>query len=177
MKFEKTNIKGAFVIYTDVHEDKRGYFQETFNKREFDKVIPNIEFIQDNESQSTKNVLRGLHYQKDPFAQSKLVRCTQGLVYDVAVDLRKDSPTYLKWQGVLLSEKSGKQFFIPKGCAHGFVVISDDAKFQYKVDEYWHPESEDGINPFDETLDIDWGINKEDAILSDKDKNRHNLVI
>ena len=136
-----------------------------------------MNFIQDNESKSTKNVLRGLHYQCDPFAQSKLVRCVEGLVYDVAVDLRKDSPTYLNWQGVLLDEQLGKQFFIPKGYAHGFVVVSNVAKFQYKVDEYWHPEAEDGINPFDPILNIDWGINKEDAILSNKDKNMNNIKL
>lgn len=174
MKIEKTDIDGAFIIYTDLYKDERGYFTESFNQKKFNELIPDIIFVQDNQSRSVKNVLRGLHFQKEPYAQSKLVRCIEGKVYDVAVDLRKNSPTYFKWFGVELEEHTGKQFFIPKGCAHGFVVLSDYATFQYKVDEYWHKESEDGINPFDPNLNIDWKINIKNAILSKQDQLRKN---
>ena len=176
MKVEKTIIEGAYIIYTDIYFDERGYFTETYNQNKFNEIIPNIKFVQDNQSQSTKNVLRGLHFQKAPYEQSKLVRCIEGKVLDVAVDLRKDSPSYGKYVTVELEENTGKQFFIPKGCAHGFLVLSDVATFQYKVDEYWHPESEDGINPFSSSLNINWGISKEDAIMTDKDKNRKEFI-
>jgi len=172
MKIEKTIIEGAYIIYTDIYFDERGYFTETYNQNKFNEIIPNIKFVQDNQSQSTKNVLRGLHFQNAPNEQSKLVRCIEGKVLDVAVDLRKDSTSYGKYITVELEENTGKQFFIPKGCAHGFLVLSDVATFQYKVDEYWHPESEDGINPFSSSLNINWGISKEEAIMTEKDKNR-----
>jgi len=172
MKVEKTIIEGAYIIYTDIYFDERGYFTETYNQNKFNEIIPNIKFVQDNQSQSTKNVLRGLHFQNAPNEQSKLVRCIEGKVLDVAVDLRKDSTSYGKYITVELEENTGKQFFIPKGCAHGFLVLSDVATFQYKVDEYWHPESEDGINPFSSSLNINWGISKEEAIMTEKDKNR-----
>ena len=173
MKIEKTNIEGAFIIYTDIYFDERGYFTETFNQKKFDEIVPGIRFVQDNQSQSSKYVLRGLHFQKEPHAQSKLVRCIEGKVLDVAVDLRKDSSSYGKWVSVELEENTGKQFFIPKGCAHGFLVLSDIATFQYKVDDYWHPECEDGINAFSRSLNIDWKIdNKDTIIMNEKDINR-----
>ena len=174
MKVEKTDIIGTYIFTPDVHRDERGYFMESFSKEKFDKVIPNINFVQDNESSSTQGVLRGLHFQNEPYAQSKLVRCVQGEVYDVAVDLRKDSSSYMQWFGVKLSPENAKQFFIPKGCAHGFVVLSDKATFQYKVDEYWHPESEDGINAFDPKFEGIWpeGITSDNVIMSEKDRNR-----
>lgn len=172
MKVEKTNIEGAYIIYTDIYFDDRGYFTETFNQRKFNELVSNINFVQDNQSRSSKNVLRGLHFQNQPHAQSKLVRCIEGKVLDVAVDLRKDSSTYGNVVKVELEENTGKQFFIPKGCAHGFVVLTDKATFQYKVDDYWHPEYEDGINPFSPSLNIDWGISQNEAIMTDKDKNR-----
>ena len=176
MKVEKTIIEGAYIIYTDTYFDKRGYFTETFNQNKFNEIVPNIIFVQDNQSQSSKNVLRGLHFQNAPYEQSKLVRCIKGKVLDVAVDLRKDSPSYKKWISVELEENDEEQFFIPKGCAHGFLVLSDIAIFQYKVDEYWHPEAEDGINPFSSSLNIDWKIPKENVIMTDKDKNRKEFV-
>ena len=175
MTLQETTISGAYIINTPIYYDNRGYFTETFNQLKFNKIIPGITFIQDNQSHSTKNVLRGLHFQKEPYAQSKLVRCIKGKVFDVAVDLRKNSPTYKKWFGVTLEENSGIQFFIPKGCAHGFVVLTDEATFQYKVDEYWHPEAEDGINAFDPQFNISWaGLSKDDVIMTDKDLNRPN---
>ena len=172
MKFEETIIEGAYIIYTDIHFDERGYFTETFNQQKFNELITNINFVQDNQSQSSARVLRGLHFQNKPHEQSKLVRCIQGKVLDVAVDLRKNSPSYGKWVSVELEENTGKQFFIPKGCAHGFVVLSDIATFQYKVDDYWHPECEDGINPFSKKLNINWGFTKDEVIMNEKDKNR-----
>ena len=175
MKIEKTNIKDAYIIYTDVFTDERGYFTETFNQKKFNEIIPDITFVQDNQSRSSKNVLRGLHFQNEPHSQSKLVRCIEGKVLDVAVDLRKDSPTYGNVEEVTLEENTGKQFFIPKGCAHGFLVLTDNATFQYKVDDYWFPECEDGINPFSPSLNINWGITKDEAIMTDKDKNRKNF--
>jgi len=170
MKFFETPIEGAFEIYPDVHFDSRGYFTETFNQKEFDKIVPGVTFVQDNQSHSSKNVLRGLHYQCGEYAQAKLVRCTEGTVYDVAVDLRPWSKTYMKWHGVILSELKFNQFYIPRGCAHGFVVLSDSATFQYKCDNYYNHDAERGINPFDPQFNINWKISKENVILSEKDK-------
>lgn len=177
MKVIETSIDGAYIFYPDIYKDDRGYFVETFNQNEFDKYVPNVTFVQDNQSHSVKNVLRGLHFQKAPYEQAKLVRCSEGYVIDVAIDLRKDSPTYLNWVKVDLYSDKCNYFYIPKGCAHGFVVVSDEATFQYKCDEFYHPEAEDGINAFDPYFDIDWEVNKEDAIMTDKDRNRKNYEI
>lgn len=142
---EVEEIKGLWVIEPKIFKDERGYFFESFRQEEFEKDIPGVKFIQENESFSTYGVLRGMHYQKEPYAQSKLVRVVKGEVQDVALDLRKDSPTYGKHYTIILSEKNKKQFFIPKGFAHGYLVLSKEAIFQYKVDEYYNKESEGGI--------------------------------
>ncbi|MCH5240693.1 MAG: dTDP-4-dehydrorhamnose 3,5-epimerase [Muribaculaceae bacterium] len=175
MTVRKTDIEGVYIIEPKVFKDQRGYFFESFSKRDFEKEIGPVEFVQDNESCSTKGVLRGLHFQKPPYSQSKLVRCVVGKVLDVAVDLREDSPTYGKYVSVELSEENHLQFFIPKGFAHGFEVLSDVAVFQYKCDEYYHPESEGGVDPFDKDLNIVWHTKPEDAIVSEKDK-KHPLL-
>ena len=175
MEFKETEIKGVFILEPRVFKDPRGYFFESFSKREFDASVAKVDFVQDNESCSSKGVIRGLHFQKPPYSQSKLVRCVRGRVLDVAVDLRKGSPTYGKHVAVELSEDNHRQFFIPKGFAHGFAVLSDVAVFQYKCDEYYHPESEGGIDPFDPTLGIPWQVKIEEAIISEKDKKHPNL--
>lgn len=158
-----------FIIEPRLYEDARGYFFESFSQREFDEKVSPIKFVQDNESKSSYGVMRGLHFQRPPFTQSKLVRCVKGAVLDVAVDIRKGSPTYGKHVAVELTEDNHLQFFIPKGFAHGFVVLSDTAVFQYKCDEFYHPESDGGINIIDNTLGIDWKITLDKAILSEKD--------
>lgn len=180
MEITKTDIEGVLIIEPRVFNDSRGYFFESFSQREFDeKAVPLIgypvNFVQDNESKSSYGVMRGLHYQRPPYAQSKLVRCVRGSVLDVAVDIRKGSPTYGKHVAALLTEENHRQIFIPKGFAHGFVVLSDTAVFQYKCDEFYHPEAEAGISILNPSLGIDWKINIEDAILSEKDKVRANL--
>ena len=175
MEFKETEIKGVFILEPRVFKDPRGYFFESFSKREFDASVAKVDFVQDNESCSSKGVIRGLHFQKPPYSQSKLVRCVRGRVLDVAVDLRKGSPTYGKHVAVELSEDNHRQFFIPKGFAHGFAVLSDVAVFQYKCDEYYHPESEGGIDPFDPTLGIPWQVKIEEAIISEKDKKHPSL--
>jgi dTDP-4-dehydrorhamnose 3,5-epimerase len=174
MEVIKTNIDGLLIIEPRVFKDSRGYFFESFSQREFDeKVTPmigqKIIFVQDNESMSSYGVMRGLHFQRPPYTQSKLVRCVKGAVLDVAVDIRKGSPTYGQHVAVELSEDNHRQFFIPKGFAHGFAVLSDEAVFQYKCDEFYHPEVDGGINILDESLGIDWKIPTDKAILSDKD--------
>ena len=172
----KTPIDGLLVIEPTYYADSRGYFFESFNKQEYEAVGINVNFVQDNESKSSKNVVRGLHFQIiNP--QSKLVRVIKGEVYDVAVDLRPNSQTYGKWYGVLLSGKNKKQFFIPKGFAHGFSVLEDDTIFAYKCDDYYTPSGERGILWNDSELNIDWVkyINIENIILSEKDKNRPTL--
>lgn len=176
MEVKETGIKGLYVIEPTIHKDDRGYFYESFNDKEFREKVCDTTFVQDNQSYSTKNVIRGLHYQKPPFEQAKLVRCVKGQIMDVAVDMRPDSETYLQYYGVILSEKNHKQFFIPRGFAHGFVVLTEEAVFQYKCDNFYNKDSEGGIHPFDPSLNIQWLINKEDAILSDKDKNRSFIV-
>ncbi len=160
-KFKKTEtgIDGLYVIEPTVFEDNRGFFMETYNKKDFEEIGINYEFVQDNHSKSTKGVLRGLHFQIE-YPQSKLVRVIKGEVYDVAVDLRKDSKTYGKYYGVILSEQNKKQFMIPKGFAHGFLVISDEAEFVYKCDEFYHGNDEGGIIWNDETIGIKWPIDK-----------------
>ena len=169
MKFIKTDIPEVVIIEPYVFGDHRGYFLESFNQKEFEKNIGEISFVQDNESKSSRGVLRGLHFQKPPFAQAKLVRCIEGEVLDVAVDLRKDSETYGQHVSVLLSGENKRQLFVPKGFAHGFVVLSESATFAYKVDNWYSPENEDGIKWNDITLNINWEINQGEISLSDKD--------
>ena len=166
--FESTNIQGVYVIEPKVFGDSRGYFMETYNKEEFDKAGLKYNFVQDNQSKSHKGVLRGLHFQtKHP--QAKLVRVVSGEVFDVAVDLRKDSKTYGKWVGVILSEDNKKMFMIPRGFAHGFVVLSDSAEFTYKCDDFYHPEDDGGIMWNDPDINIKWPDVGE-IVLSEKDK-------
>lgn len=169
MNVIKTAIDGVLIIEPRVFEDARGYFFESFSQREFDEMVMPIRFVQDNESYSSFGVMRGLHFQRPPYTQSKLVRCVKGAVLDVAVDIRKGSPTYGQHVAVELTEDNHRQIFIPKGFAHGFVVLSDTAKFQYKCDEYYHPEADGGINILDKSLNIDWRIPTERVILSEKD--------
>lgn len=169
MEVIKTDIEGVVILKPRIFEDSRGYFFESFSQREFDEKVRPIKFVQDNESMSSFGVLRGLHYQKMPYTQSKLVRCVRGRVLDVAVDIRKGSPTYGKHVAVELSEENHLQFFIPKGFAHGFAVLSDVAVFQYKCDEFYAPQSEEGFYPIDDELGIDWRIPLTTAILSEKD--------
>ena len=163
-------IEGLCVITPSVHGDNRGYFMETYNQREMNEAGIDTVFVQDNQSASIRGVLRGLHRQIN-FPQSKLVRVVKGTVYDVAVDFRENSPTYLKWYGIELSEENKKQFFIPKGFAHGFLVLSDYAEFCYKVDDFFHPNDEGGIAYNDPTIGVKWPIEDDmQIILSEKDK-------
>lgn len=166
--FNKTEIEGVYVIEPKVFGDNRGYFMETYNEQEFKKNGLDYNFVQDNQSKSKKGVLRGLHFQKT-HPQAKLVRVLEGEVFDVAVDLRKDSKTYGKWVGVILSEENKKQFMIPRGFAHGFVVLSETAVFAYKCDEFYHPEDEGGIMWNDPDINIEWPY-KGELLLSEKDK-------
>ena len=196
MEVIKTAIDGVLIIEPKVFGDKRGYFFESFSQREFDeKVAPilghTIIFVQDNESKSSYGVMRGLHFQRPPFTQSKLVRCVKGAVLDVAVDIRKGSPTYGQHVSVILAgadmigtpsplgegweEAVHRQFFVPRGFAHGFAVLSETAVFQYKCDEFYHPEADGGISILDDSLGIDWRIPTEHAILSEKD-TKHPLL-
>ena len=175
MNVIKTPIEGLFIIEPCIFEDARGYFFESFSQREFEEKIGPITFVQDNESKSSYGVMRGLHFQRPPFTQSKLVRFVQGAVLDVVVDIRKSSPTYGQHVAVELTEDNHRQFFIPKGFAHGFAVLSEIAVFQYKCDEFYHPESEGGISILDKTLNIDWRIPTDQAILSEKDI-KHSLL-
>ena len=180
MNIIKTAIDGILIIEPRIFEDARGYFFESFSLREFDeKVAPilghTVTFVQDNESKSSYGVMRGLHFQRPPFTQSKLVRCVKGAVLDVAVDIRKGSPTYGQHVAVELTEDNHRQFFIPKGFAHGFAVLSETAVFQYKCDEFYHPEADGGISILDDSLNIDWQIPTDKAILSEKD-TKHSLL-
>lgn len=175
MDILKTNIEGVLIIEPRVFTDSRGYFFESFSQKAYDEVIGHIDFVQDNESCSSRGVMRGLHFQRPPHAQAKLVRCVRGSVLDVAVDIRKGSPTYGKHVSCLLTEHNHRQFFIPRGFAHGFAVLSDTAVFQYKCDNYYCPEDDGGISIIDPALDIDWRIDLNETILSDKDK-RHPLL-
>lgn len=206
MEIIKTNIEGVLIIEPQVFGDNRGYFFESFSQREFDeKVTPiighKINFVQDNESMSLYGVMRGLHFQRPPYTQSKLVRCVKGAVLDVAVDIRKGSPTYGQHVECLLCARDedgeriakqfvghtfngqcsmfncqlGQQFFVPRGFAHGFAVLSETAVFQYKCDEFYHPEADGGISIIDDSLGIDWRIPTEKALLSDKD-TKHSLL-
>lgn len=169
MEIIKTDIEGVVIVKPRIFADARGYFFESFSKREFDEKVRPVDFVQDNESMSHRGVMRGLHFQCPPFAQSKLVRCVKGRVLDVAVDIRKGSPTYGKHVAVELSEENHLQFFVPRGFAHGFAVLSDVAVFQYKCDNYYAPQADGGISIADRTLGIDWRIDPEHAILSEKD--------
>ncbi len=201
MNVIKTNIDGVVIIGPRVFEDARGYFFESFSQREFDEKVAPIRFVQDNESKSSYGVMRGLHFQRPPFTQSKLVRCVKGAVLDVAVDIRKGSPTYGQHVSCLLCARDeegeriakeyknisitnnlspitnpvGLQFFIPKGFAHGFAVLSETAVFQYKCDEFYHPEADGGISILDDSLGIDWRIPTGQVLLSDKD-TKHCLL-
>ena len=172
-KFTKTDIEGVFIIEPKVFGDNRGYFMETYNENEFKEAGLNYVFVQDNQSKSKAGVLRGLHFQKT-HPQAKLVRVLEGEVFDVAVDLRKGSKTYGKWVGVILSEENRKQFMIPRGFAHGFVVLSETATFAYKCDEFYHPEDEGGIMWNDPEVGIDRPY-KGEILLSEKDK-KHPLL-
>lgn len=194
MEVIKTAIEGVVIIEPKVFKDARGYFFESFSQREFEEKVRKINFVQDNESMSSYGVMRGLHFQRPPFTQSKLVRCVKGAVLDVAVDIRKGSPTYgqhvecllcahdeegerianeynksLTTKSSALTAKVGRQFFIPKGFAHGFAVLSETAVFQYKCDEFYHPEADGGISIIDNSLGINWRIPIEKALLSEKD--------
>ena len=169
MNIIKTNIEGLVIIEPKVFGDARGYFFESFSQREFEEKVRKINFVQDNESMSSYGVMRGLHFQIPPFTQSKLVRCVKGRVLDVAVDIRKGSPTYGQHVAVELTEDNHRQFFVPRGFAHGFAVLSETAIFQYKCDNFYAPEADGGISIKDESLGIDWKIPTENAILSDKD--------
>lgn len=169
-----TDIEGVVILRPRIFTDARGYFFESYSKREFDEKVRPVDFVQDNESCSTRGVIRGLHFQSPPYAQSKLVRCVRGATVDVAVDIRKGSPTYGRHVAVELSEDNHLQLFIPRGFAHGFAVVSDFAVFQYKCDNFYAPQSEGGISILDSSLGIDWGIDPATAILSPKD-TRHPL--
>ncbi len=170
-----TDIKDVVIIEPRVFKDARGYFFESYSKKEFDEKVRPVDFVQDNESCSAKGVLRGLHFQMPPYTQSKLVRCVKGAVLDVAVDIRKGSPTYGCHVAVELTESNRLQMFIPRGFAHGFAVLSDIAVFQYKCDNFYHPEADGGISVLDPSLGIDWRISVENAILSEKD-TKHPLL-
>ena len=170
MIFTQTPFSGLFLIEPKVFGDARGYFLESFQLTEFEKAIGKIEFVQDNESKSGYGVLRGLHFQKPPYTQAKLVRCITGTILDVVVDLRMDSPTFKKSYTVELSEHNKLQLFIPRGFAHGFVVLSEEAIFSYKVDNLYAPTHEAGIRFDDPELLIDWKLSKEKLILSEKDR-------
>ena len=169
MNIIKTSIEGVVIIETRLFKDERGYFFESFNQREFEEKVCKTTFVQDNESKSGYGVIRGLHYQKPPFAQSKLVRVIKGAVLDVAVDIRKGSPTFGQHVAVELTEENHRQFFIPRGFAHGFSVLSEEVIFQYKCDEFYHPEAEGAIAWNDTELGIDWKIPRDKVILSEKD--------
>ena len=169
MEIIKTSIEEVVIIEPQIFKDARGYFFESFSQQEFNEKIMPIKFVQDNESMSSYGVMRGLHFQRPPFTQSKLVRCVKGKVLDVAVDIRKGYPTYGQHVAVELSEENHRQFFVPRGFAHGFAVLSETAIFQYKCDNFYAPEADGGISIKDETLGINWQIPTENAILSEKD--------
>ena len=181
MNIIQTDIEGLLILEPRVFQDARGYFFESFSQRDFDaQVAPllghTVNFVQDNESMSSYGVVRGLHFQNPPYTQAKLVRCVQGRVLDVAVDIRKGSPTFMQHVAVEISEENHLQFFIPKGFAHGFAVLSETAVFQYKCDEFYHPEADAGIQLLDPALGIDWQIPWDRAIMSEKDRIRPTLA-
>ena len=176
MKFIKTEIPEVIIIEPTLFEDDRGYFLESYNKKTFEENIGSVNFVQDNESKSLKGVLRGLHFQKPPFTQAKLVRCIEGEVLDVAVDIRKSSPTFGQHVAEELTAQNKHQLFVPHGFAHGFIVLSDSATFAYKVDNYYAPEHDRGIDFNDTQLKIDWQLSSEELQLSDKDKIQPSLA-
>lgn len=169
MEIIQTSIDDVKILRPKVFGDARGYFFESFSQREFNRLVAPVEFVQDNQSASARGVVRGFHFQAPPHAQAKLVRCVEGRVLDVAIDIRRDSPTYGRHVAVELSADNRLQLFIPRGFAHGFAVLSDHAVFQYKCDNYYAPLSEGGINPFDPATGVEWPIAADDAILSAKD--------
>lgn len=176
MNVIETGIEGLLILEPRIFKDARGYFFESFSQREFEEKVGPVRFVQDNESMSTYGVMRGLHFQRPPYTQSKLVRCVSGRVLDVAVDIRLGSPTYGQHVAVELSAENHRQFFISKGFAHGFAVLSETAVFQYKCDEFYHPEADDGISILDGSLGIDWRIPTDKVILSEKD-TRHGMLV
>ena len=175
MEVIKTNIEGVVIIEPRLFKDDRGYFFESFSQREFDEKVRPIKFVQDNESMSVYGVMRGLHFQRPPFTQSKLVRCVKGAVLDVALDIRKGSSTYGEHVAVELTEDNHRQFFVPRGFAHGFAVLSQTAVFQYKCDNFYVPEADGGVSIVDSSLSIDWKIDADKALLSEKDA-KHALL-
>jgi len=176
MNIITTPIEGLLVIEPKVFNDARGYFVETYNEQRYQEAGITARFVQDNQSCSSYGVVRGLHFQRPPYSQAKLVCCTRGRVLDVAVDLRKDSPTYGQWYSVELNEDNHRQFFIPRGFAHGFSVLSETAIFTYKCDNLYHPEVDGGIQLYDPALAIDWQIPADKMILSDKDRRHPTLA-
>lgn len=175
MNIIQTSIPGVVIIEPRLFKDDRGYFFESFSERDFNAQVREVKFVQDNESMSSYGVMRGLHFQRPPYTQSKLVRCVKGAVLDVAVDIRKGSPTYRQHVAVELTEENHRQFFVPRGFAHGFAVLSETAIFQYKCDNFYHPEADGGISILDDSLGIDWRIPTDHAILSEKD-TKHPLL-
>lgn len=175
MNIIQTSIPGVVIIEPRLFKDDRGYFFESFSERDFNTQVREVKFVQDNESMSSYGVMRGLHFQRPPYTQSKLVRCVKGAVLDVAVDIRKGSPTYGQHVAVELTEENHRQFFVPRGFAHGFAVLSETAIFQYKCDNFYHPEADGGISILDNSLGIDWHIPTDHAILSEKD-TKHPLL-
>ena len=175
MNVIRTDIEGLAVIDPRIFNDSRGYFFESFSERDFCEQVAQVKFVQDNESKSSYGVIRGLHFQKPPYAQAKLVRVVKGKVLDVAVDLRAGSPTYGKHFAVELSDENHRQFFIPRGFAHGFSVLSDEVVFQYKCDNYYAPQSEGSVIWNDPDLAIDWGVPRDKAVLSEKDSGNPRL--
>lgn len=175
MNIIKTALEGVVIIEPRIFEDPRGYFFESFSERDFNAQVREVRFVQDNESMSSYGVMRGLHFQRPPYTQSKLVRCVKGAVLDVAVDIRKGSPTYGQHVAVELTEDNHRQFFVPRGFAHGFAVLSDTAIFQYKCDNFYAPQADGGISILDDSLGIDWRIPTDKAILSEKD-TKHPLL-
>lgn len=176
MEVIKTDIEGVVIIEPRIFKDDRGYFYESFSQREFEEKVCRTTFVQDNQSKSSYGVLRGLHFQKPPYCQSKLVRCIKGAVLDVAVDIRKGSPTFGKHVAVELTEENHRQFFVPRGFAHGFAVLSEEAVFQYKCDNFYCKESEGAVAWNDPELAIDWRIPAEKVLLSEKDKLNKNIA-
>ena len=169
MEIIQTEIEGVYILKPRIFEDSRGYFFESYSQRDLDAYVGPVRFVQDNESLSTYGVMRGLHFQRPPYSQAKLVRCVRGAVLDVAVDIRKGSPTYGRHVAAELTEDNHLQFYIPKGFAHGFAVQSESAVFQYKCDEFYHPEADGGISILDSSLGIDWKIPVGKSVLSEKD--------
>ena len=170
IKVVNTKIDDVKIIVPEIYNDSRGYFFESFVSKEFKEMVSNVDFVQDNQSKSSYGVLRGLHFQNPPHEQSKLVRVLKGRIQDIAVDLRSYSETYKKYVSVILDDKSNNQLFIPKGCAHGFVVLSKEAIVSYKVDEVYNPVLDNGYRYDDPNFNINWNVNKKEIILSDKDK-------